>query len=114
MCGVRAWYGVHLQASTGKGTMMTVIGLEDAELETICTRASSKTNQPVQIANYLFPKGRVIGGSTQAVNAVEGMLPKRRGVLAKKLLVSGAFHTSMMSSAQDDLRQVRTAMRRAC
>jgi len=52
-----------------KGGMVSVVGLEDSKLKEICEKAvilaqgsDTKTKLICQIANYNFPKGRVVSG----------------------------------------------------
>lgn len=49
--------------------MLSVIGLGDEALEVICAKARAATPEAVcQIANYLFPTGRVISGHKAALD----------------------------------------------
>lgn len=90
------------KASPGK--MATVINLDDTQLNEIIAAAARKTAEPVSISNLLFPKGRVVGGSPAAVDAVVAAVKALPGrVIVKELKVSGAFHTSLMASAQQPL-----------
>lgn len=90
-------------ATKTDGKMVTVIGMEDQPLEEVCRRAADSTSEPVQVSNYLFPKGRVIAGTPTAVNAVVNMIQAKSEITIKELAVSGAFHTELMSSARDAL-----------
>eukprot|EP00039_Didymoeca_costata_P000190 m.44528 g.44528 ORF g.44528 m.44528 type:complete len:345 (+) comp10111_c0_seq1:216-1250(+) len=92
-------------ASTTEGTMLTVIGMEDNRLHAMCSTAANKTGEPCRISNFLFPRGRVVGGSVQAINVLKNSLASIDGVMAKPVVVSGAFHTQLMESACNPVRE---------
>ncbi len=83
------------------GTMAAVVGLEPGVVEEVCREASR--DGVVQCANYNSPGQIVISGSVPGVR--RGMeLAKARGAkLVKELVVSGAFHSPLMSSARTEL-----------
>lgn len=87
------------------GTMAAIIGMEDAEVESFCEKASEETGKEVIAANYNCPGQLVISGDVAAVKkAVE--IAKDNGCrLAKLLPVSGAFHSSLMQPAYDGLQE---------
>ncbi len=63
-------------AKTGKAHgMLSVIGLDDKTLEDVCTkaRAAAGAGTVCQVANYLFPTGRVVSGHKSALD--EARLP---------------------------------------
>jgi len=84
-----------------KGTMAAVVGLSPEVITKICTEASSEG--VVQPANFNSPGQIVISGSVGGVR--KGMeLAKARGAkVVKELVVSGAFHSPLMASAQEGL-----------
>lgn len=86
------------------GTMAALIGMDDADVEKICTDAAEQTGKEVIAANYNCPGQLVISGALEAVEkAVE--IAKERGCrLAKVLPVSGAFHSALMQPAYDGLK----------
>ena len=53
--------------------MLSIIGLEDKPLEDICAqvRASLGGDMVCQLANYLFPTGRVVSGHDEALAQVQ-------------------------------------------
>ncbi|KAL8585750.1 hypothetical protein ACOMHN_040532 [Nucella lapillus] len=62
------------------------------------------------IANYLYPECKVIAGHTEALDFVEKHA-KTFGIRrTKRLPVSGAFHTPLMSSAQAPVRDALRKM----
>lgn len=50
--------------------MLSVIGLDDKTLEDVCAkaRAAAGADAVCQIANYLFPTGRVVSGHKSALD----------------------------------------------
>ncbi len=86
------------------GTMAALIGLNENQVLEICEKSSSAGI--VQAANFNCPGQIVVSGDIAAVDkAVEiakGEPYKCR--LAKKLEVSGAFHSELMKTSDADLR----------
>lgn len=84
--------------------MLSVVGLGDADLEEICKDVRSKMPDKVcQIANYLFPQGRVVSGHKVALEEVQRAATQKGALKAVPVAVSGAFHTSLMAPARDAL-----------
>jgi len=91
------------------GTMAAVLGLATSEVEAVC-RAASTGGEVVVAANLNAPDQTVISGDPKAV-ARAGAACKERG--AKRVIplkVSGAFHSSLMGPAAN---QLRVALERA-
>ncbi len=86
-----------------QGTMAAVVGLEPQVVSDVCREATSAG--VVQCANFNSPGQIVISGSVVGVR--KGMeLAKARGAkLVRELVVSGAFHSPLMQSAREGLRQ---------
>lgn len=86
------------------GTMAALIGLSETQVLEICEKA--KDAGIVQAANFNCPGQIVVSGDISAVDrAVEiakGEPYKCR--LAKKLEVSGAFHSELMKTSDSELR----------
>jgi len=81
------------------GTMAAIIGLEPEIIENVCKDVSGI----VQPANFNSPGQVAISGE---VNAVHEAMEKLKEAGAKKvveLVVSGAFHSPLMESAQQGL-----------
>lgn len=87
------------------GTMAAIIGMDDDVVDQICAEATEAIQKPVVPANYNCPGQLVISGDVDAVKqAVE--IAKEKGCrLAKMLPVSGAFHSPLMQSAYDALKE---------
>ena len=86
------------------GTMAAIIGLAPEQVKDICT-ALAETGV-VQPANFNSPGQIAISGEIAAVQAA---LLKAKEAGAKKaveLVVSGAFHSPLMQTAQDGLKSV--------
>lgn len=95
------------------GTMAAIVGLDAKIISEVCLTASKAGI--VQPANYNSPGQIVISGSVGGVR--KGMeLAKECGAkLVKELVVSGAFHSPLMQSAKDALKDAldKTEIRNA-
>lgn len=85
--------------------MLSIVGLTDADIKAICAdvRAAQGGGCVCELANYLFPQGRVVSGHIAALDKVKEIAIERGALKAQKLAVSGAFHTSLMRPARDRL-----------
>lgn len=90
--------------NTNPGTMAAVIGMDDDDVEHICERATEETDKEVIPANYNSPGQIVISGYVEAVEKAIEIAKEEGARLAKKLPVSGAFHSSLMKPAYDSLK----------
>uniref|UniRef100_A0A3P9HRB7 Malonyl-CoA-acyl carrier protein transacylase, mitochondrial n=1 Tax=Oryzias latipes TaxID=8090 RepID=A0A3P9HRB7_ORYLA len=90
--------------------MLSVIGRPQAQYKQACLQAkehcrSLGIQEPVcSVANYLFPDGRVIAGHQQALDFLQQKSRSLHFIRTKLLSVSGAFHTDLMASASEPLR----------
>ncbi|KAK7115467.1 malonyl-CoA-acyl carrier protein transacylase, mitochondrial-like [Littorina saxatilis] len=92
--------------------MMTTFLNHSSKLKTAMLAAREYCKQrcniddPVcQVANYLYPECKVIAGHTEALDFVE-QHAKTFGIRrTKRLPVSGAFHTGLMSPAQKPVKK---------
>lgn len=87
------------------GAMAALIGLEDQVVDQICSDATEKTGKPVVAANYNCPGQLVISGDSDAVIAAVELAKENGCRMAKMLPVSGAFHSPLMKSAYERLRE---------
>ncbi|NCP83526.1 MAG: ACP S-malonyltransferase [Bacteroidetes bacterium] len=87
------------------GAMAAVIGMDDAKVVEICKNASAKSTLIVVPANFNSPGQLVISGHDEAVDEALIMLKDAGCKIAKKLPVSGAFHSPLMSSALIGLKE---------
>jgi len=83
------------------GSMLSVMGLDRAEVEACCREASA--HGVIQVANLNCPGQIVISGELAALADVERQLDGRDGVRLTRLAVSGAFHSALMSEAAEKL-----------
>lgn len=89
-----------------KGTsgMAAVLGMEEDVILEVCRKVSSIG--VCEIANYNCPGQIVISGEKEAVEAASKMLKERGARRVIPLAVSGAFHTSLLKEAANELKQV--------
>ncbi|XP_063784998.1 malonyl-CoA-acyl carrier protein transacylase, mitochondrial [Pseudophryne corroboree] len=92
--------------------MLSVVGTSRARYYNACTEAIEhcKTlgiEDPVcEVANYLFPDGRVLAGHIEAIDFLRKNSKKFHFSHARLLPVSGAFHTRLMQPAVEPLKKV--------
>lgn len=86
------------------GTMAAIIGMEDETVIDICSQAKEKTTLEVSAANFNSPGQIVISGYEESVDVAIDIAKENGCRLAKKLPVSGAFHTSLMKPALEGLK----------
>ncbi|XP_069021036.1 malonyl-CoA-acyl carrier protein transacylase, mitochondrial [Embiotoca jacksoni] len=92
--------------------MLSVVGRPQAQYKYACLQAkehcrSLGVEEPVcSVANYLFPDGRVIAGHQQALDFLQKNARRLQFMRTKPLPVSGAFHTALMASVAEPLREV--------
>jgi len=84
------------------GTMAAVIGLERSDVRDLCEN-SSRDNSIVVLANINCPGQIVISGNIDAVQRAMEMAKNQGAKKAIQLNVSGAFHSPLVSSAEDEL-----------
>lgn len=87
------------------GTMAAVIGMDDEIVERVCKEATDQVGKEVIAANYNCPGQLVISGDVEAVEKAVELLKEKGCRLAKMLPVSGAFHSTLMQSAYDGLKE---------
>ncbi|MGD8306553.1 MAG: ACP S-malonyltransferase [Ignavibacteria bacterium] len=83
------------------GTMAAIIGLEAEKVEEICKKASAEGI--VQCANFNSPGQVVISGSVNGVHKGMEFCKSGGAKMVKELVISGAFHSPLMSSAKEKL-----------
>ncbi len=83
--------------------MVSILGLERAQVETLCEQA--REGEILQVANLLCPGNIVVSGSKAACQRVAGMAPAAGAMKAIPLAVAGAFHTPIMQPAVERLAQ---------
>ena len=82
------------------GTMAAVIGMDDADIESICASVKDAVVVP---ANYNCPGQLVISGSVEGVAAASEKLKEAGAKRVVPLSVGGAFHSPLMEPARVEL-----------
>ena len=97
--------GEAMQAAsdTTEGAMVSIIGLDEEKVRQLCAEASN--GELLQPVNFNCPGQIVVSGCKAACQRVEELAPKYGAIKAVPLEVAGAFHTEMMSSAADTLKE---------
>jgi [acyl-carrier-protein] S-malonyltransferase len=96
--------GVAMQEAgdQNKGTMAAIIGLEPEKVESLCSEASMVG--VAQCANFNSPGQIVISGSVDGVKKAMELCKNAGAKVVKELVVSAAFHSSLMQSAKEKLK----------
>jgi [acyl-carrier-protein] S-malonyltransferase len=88
------------------GAMAAVLGDASVPIEEICRRASEAADGGVVVAaNYNAPGQVVISGEVAGVERAIDLLKDAGVKRAIRLSVSGAFHSPLMATARDGLRE---------
>lgn len=96
--------------------MLSVLGQPQSKFTLACLEAREHCealgieNPVCEVANYLFPDGRVIAGHLEALRFLQKNSSKYHFRRAKMLPVSGGFHTRLMEPALEPLAQVLKAI----
>ena len=89
-----------------QGTMAAILNLPDETVENICTGI----DEIVVPANYNCPGQIVISGSIEGVDKACEQLLVAGAKRALKLKVGGAFHSSLMEPAREELKRAINAV----
>lgn len=98
-----------LAAEANPGGMAAILGGNPDIVNEIINKASEGSDLKLQVANYNTAGQIVISGHQELVDRASELAKEYResGVKrAMKLPVSGAFHSSLMQSAQDEMQQL--------
>jgi [acyl-carrier-protein] S-malonyltransferase len=90
-------------ADATEGAMVSIIGLDEEKVSQLCTEASE--GELLAAVNFNCPGQIVISGSKAACERAENLAGKYEAIKAVRLEVAGAFHTEMMSSAANSLKE---------
>jgi [acyl-carrier-protein] S-malonyltransferase len=85
-----------------EGGMLAVLRLDQVVLQQIVEQARQESGGVLCIANYNSPQQLVLSGSNSALQAAKEQIKAQRGK-AIALPVSGAFHSSLMQEAAQEL-----------
>lgn len=83
------------------GTMAAIIGFTEEQVNEVCAKASEFG--VIQPANFNSPGQIAISGDVQAVRKAVEVAKEMGAKKAVELVVSGAFHSSLMLHAQEGL-----------
>jgi [acyl-carrier-protein] S-malonyltransferase len=90
-------------AETAEGAMVSIIGLDKEKVGQLCAEASE--GELLVAVNFNCPGQIVLSGSKAACGRAERLAGKYGAIKAVRLEVAGAFHTEMMSSAANTLKE---------
>ncbi len=90
-------------ADATEGTMVSIIGLDEEKIRLLCEEA--RQGELLEPVNFNCPGQIVVSGSLGACGRAEALAQKYGAAKAVRLEVAGAFHTTLMSSAAEALRQ---------
>lgn len=96
--------GMSKAANKDTQAMLTIIGLDESSVKTLCRQAAKSVKGECTIANYLFPNGFTVSGSTPCIELVQEKATQAGARKVRRVAVQGAFHTGMMSSAQEYIK----------
>ncbi|MCX2865151.1 ACP S-malonyltransferase [Paucibacter sp. PLA-PC-4] len=89
----------------GVGAMYAILGLDGETVRACCLQVAAETGEVIEAVNFNDPKQTVIAGSKagaeKAAEALKALGAKR----ALPLPVSAPFHSSLMKSAAERLRE---------
>lgn len=85
------------------GTMAAIIGMTDKEVESVCLRANHEMGTCVP-ANFNSEGQVVISGDVMGVEHAMELAEKMGARRVVRLSVSGAFHSPLMTPAEEGLR----------
>jgi [acyl-carrier-protein] S-malonyltransferase len=88
--------------------MVSVLGLERAQVEELCKKAEGQGS--ISIANFLCPGNLVVSGTKAACDAVERLAAEAGAMKTIRLAVAGAFHTDIMKPANEHLAQALSSI----
>jgi [acyl-carrier-protein] S-malonyltransferase len=90
-------------ANATSGTMVSIIGLDEQRVRELCDEA--RGGEVLEPVNFNCPGQIVISGALGACERAERLAEKYGAIKAIRLDVAGAFHTNMMMSAAQSLRE---------
>jgi [acyl-carrier-protein] S-malonyltransferase len=90
-------------ADVAEGAMVSIIGLDEEKVSQLCAEAGE--GEILVAVNFNCPGQIVISGSKTACERAGKLAGKYGAIKAVRLEVAGAFHTEMMSSAANTLKE---------
>jgi [acyl-carrier-protein] S-malonyltransferase len=92
---------MHRACQETKGSMQVVLGMTEEAVEAVI--GALNPSHPVWVANLNCPGQIVIAGSIESLELAAGALKQGGAKRILPLEVSGAFHSALMRSAQEQL-----------
>jgi [acyl-carrier-protein] S-malonyltransferase len=89
-------------ADATPGGMVSILGLERIQVQQLCDQC--RGGGVLEIANLLCPGNIVVSGTNDACERVAEQAEKAGAMKAIPLAVAGAFHTSLMEPAREQLQ----------
>ncbi len=86
--------------------MSAVLNMDADVIEGVCAQVMQESGEVVQIANYNCPGQIVITGSTRGIALASEKLVELKARRIIPLQVSGAFHSSLLDEASNQLMDV--------
>ncbi len=86
------------------GTMAAVVGMDDEKVRELCASLTN-SNDIIVAANFNSPGQVVISGSAEYLRSKMPDFKAAGAKMVKELPVSGAFHSPLMQSAQNELEK---------
>jgi len=96
-------HAMQAAADASKGSMVSIIGLEQPAVEKLCVEAAQ--DELLNCANFNCPGQIVITGSIEACKRAVALAEKYGAINALELKVEGAFHSDMMKPAAHKLEK---------
>lgn len=97
-------------AEATPGGMVSIVGLDVAEVEALVAEARAAAGGTLEVANLLCPGNTVVSGSAAGIDALV-VLAETRDLRAVRLAVAGAFHTDLMKPADAALAAILRSVR---
>jgi [acyl-carrier-protein] S-malonyltransferase len=85
------------------GSMMAILGMDPEDVKALCQEASSKG--VCAAVNFNSPEQTVIAGEVPALEEAGRLAPARGAKRVIPLNVAGAFHSPLMASAAQSMKQ---------
>jgi len=90
-------------ADATEGAMVSIIGLDEKKVRQLCIEAAE--DELLVPANFNCPGQFVVSGSKTACERARELAKRYGAIKAVRLDVAGAFHSQMMSSAAETLKE---------
>lgn len=102
-----------VEEATEPQKMLSVVGLSEDELETICEEAVEEKSGICKLGNRLFPSGFALSGTAGAIDSAKALAKERGAQKVSELKGCNAgYHTELMQPVEADLKKHLTEMLR--